>query len=317
MTTESFVVPPALAGERLDRALALLTGDARADVGRAVAAGKVTIGGAPALVRSRRLKAGELIALVVTAPEASVEAAPGAQAEIAFEVVYDDDDVIVVDKPVGLVVHPGAGVHETTLVSGLLHRYPELSGLPAAGCGSPERPGIVHRLDKETSGLLVVARSERAYRSLSAQLAARTMSRTYHALALGSLQAADGVVDAPIGRSPRHPTKMAVDAAGREARTSYHVLRRFSKPLAATELQLALETGRTHQIRVHLSAIGHPVLGDRRYGGSRASSGVTRLMLHAERLAFDAPWQAAAGGGHLEFEAPPPPEFSTSLARFS
>lgn len=316
MATESFSVPASLAGERLDRALALLTGDARAEVGRVITTGGVTIDGTPVVSRSRRLREGELIAVTVTAPAARPVVA-AASASVAFEVLYADDDVIVVDKPVGLVVHPGAGVHETTLVAGLLQRYPELSRLPLSGCGTVDRPGIVHRLDKETSGLLVVARSERAYRSLTAQLAARSVSRTYHALALGDVRAGDGVVDAPIGRSLRDPTKMAVAPSGRAARTSYHVLRRFSHPLPATELQLRLETGRTHQIRVHLSAIGHPVLGDRRYGGARQTSGVTRLMLHAERLAFSTPWCEPGGGDHLEFEAPPPLEFRASLARFS
>jgi 23S rRNA pseudouridine1911/1915/1917 synthase len=232
---------------------------------------------------------------------------------VSFEVVYADDDVIVVNKPAGLVTHPGAGVHVTTLVGGLLERYPELAGLPAEGCGSPERPGIVHRLDKETSGLLVVARSPRAYRALTEQLAARTAKRTYLALALGSLRSARGVVDAPIGRSPRDPTKMAVANAGRQARTSYAVLRRFSQPLEATELELQLETGRTHQIRVHLSAIGHPVLGDVRYGGARRSSGVKRLMLHAVRLAFSAPGSSEL----LEFTAPPPEDYLSSVSGFS
>lgn len=314
MTTESFVVPSALAGERLDRALALLTARPRADVSRAIATGGVTISGEPALQRSRHLKEAELVSVVmerlgVAVPGASA-AAPG---EVALQIIYDDDDVIVVNKPAGLVTHPGAGVHATTLVAGLLERYPELASLPEQGRGSAQRPGIVHRLDKETSGLLVVARSQRAYESLTQQLAARTAKRTYLALALGSMQAARGVVDAPIGRSSRDPTKMAVASTGREARTSYTVLRRFCEPLRATELELHLETGRTHQIRVHLAAIGHPVLGDARYGGSRRSSGVNRLMLHAMRLGFVGP----GSGKALEFEAQPPEEYLASVQRFS
>lgn len=314
MTTESLVVPAALAGERLDRALALLTGHARADIGRAIDAGGVTIAGEPVTQRSRRLKQGERVTvalerLVVESTDA-VAAAPG---EVGFDVVYADDDVLVVNKPVGLVTHPGAGVHATTLVGGLLERYPELADLPTQGCGTSDRPGIVHRLDKETSGLLVVARSPRAYRSLTEQLAARTAKRTYLALALGTLGAAHGVIDAPIGRSGRDPTRMAVANAGRAARTSYTVLRRFTEPLEATELELRLETGRTHQIRVHLAAIGHPVLGDGRYGGARRSSGVTRLMLHALRLGFVAP----GSGEPLEFEMPPPEEYVVSVGRFT
>jgi 23S rRNA pseudouridine1911/1915/1917 synthase len=314
VTTESFVVPAALAGERLDRALALLTGRPRADIGRAIAAGGVTIAGEPAQQRSRHLKAGEHISVVIEQlADVIVEAVAAGHGEVAFEVVYEDADVIVVNKPVGLVTHPGAGVHASTLVGGLLDRYPELAQLPLQGCGSPERPGIVHRLDKETSGLLVVARSPRAYRSLTEQLAARTAKRTYLALALGTLGAAHGVIDAPIGRSGRDPTRMAVANAGRAARTSYTVLRRFTEPLEATELELRLETGRTHQIRVHLAAIGHPVLGDGRYGGARRSSGVTRLMLHALRLGFVAP----GSGEPLEFEMPPPEEYVVSVGRFT
>jgi 23S rRNA pseudouridine1911/1915/1917 synthase len=313
MSVETLTVPAALAGERLDRSLSLLTGRPRADIGRLIDAGGVSLGGVPVTQRSRRLKVGDVIAvifeqLVVDVP-AAVAAIPGA---VRFDVVYSDDDIIVVNKPAGLVTHPGAGVHEGTLVAGLLERFPELALLPAQGCGSPERPGIVHRLDKDTSGLLVVARSSRAYRSLTEQLAARTAKRTYLALALGTLRAAEGVVDAPIGRSPRDPTKMAVAGSGREARTSYRVVRRFTEPLPATELELRLETGRTHQIRVHLAAIGHPVLGDGRYGGSRRSSGVRRMMLHAIRLAISAP----ESGAPLEFEAPVPADYLASIGPF-
>jgi 23S rRNA pseudouridine1911/1915/1917 synthase len=311
---ETLVVPAALAGERLDRSLALLTGRPRADIGRLIDSGGVSVGGDFVRRRSRRLAEGDLVAVALeeraTEEPQAVAAAPG---EVRFEVVYSDEDLIVVNKPVGLVTHPGAGVRVGTLVAGLLERFPELAGLPAQGCGSAERPGIVHRLDKDTSGLLVVARSPRAYRSLSEQLAARTAKRTYVALTLGAFGAATGVVDAPIGRSSRDPTKMAVAGTGRKARTSYRVLRRFSAPLAATELELGLETGRTHQIRVHMAAIGHPVLGDSRYGGTRRSSGVQRMMLHAVRLEFLAP----DNGGTLQFEAPPPDDYVASVGRFS
>jgi 23S rRNA pseudouridine1911/1915/1917 synthase len=311
---ETFVVPAALAGERLDRSLAFLTGRPRADIGRLVDSGAVSVGGTVVTRRSRRLVEGDLVlvALEERAVEkpAAVAALPG---EVNFEIVYSDGDVIVVNKPVGLVTHPGAGVHVRTLVGGLLERFPELAELPKQGWGSPERPGIVHRLDKDTSGLLVVARSPLAYQSLTEQLAARTAKRTYLALALGTFGATNGVVDAPIGRSSRDPTKMAVAGSGREARTSYRVMRRFSEPLPATELELRLETGRTHQIRVHLAAISHPVLGDTRYGGGRRSSGVRRMMLHAVRLGFLSP----ANGAVLEFEAPPPEDYVASIGGFS
>ena len=157
-------------------------------------------------------------------------------------------------------------------MSGLLARYPDLAELAGAGVCDPDRPGIVQRLDRGTSGLLVVARTERAYRSLTAQLAARTVERRYQALVTGSVAEDRGVVEAPIGRSARTPTKMAVSAGGRPATTAYRVLGRYHEPLEATLLELALETGRTHQIRVHLAAIGHPVVGDDRYG-ARAPAG--------------------------------------------
>lgn len=313
VTVETVVVPAALAGERLDRSLALLTGRPRADVGRLIDAGGVSVGGSFVTQRSRRLKEGDLIAVAFEAlPPEEPAAVAAARGEVSFEVVYCDDDVIVVNKPVGLVTHPGAGVRAGTLVAGLLERYPELARLPAQGFGAAERPGIVHRLDKDTSGLLVVARSPEAFRSLTAQLAERTAKRTYLALALGILRSAEGIVDAPIGRSSRDPTRMAVAGKGREARTSYRVLRRFSEPVEATELELRLETGRTHQIRVHLAAIGHPVLGDARYGGTRRSSGVRRMMLHAVRLAFRSP----ATGEEVQFEALPPEDYVRSIEAF-
>jgi 23S rRNA pseudouridine1911/1915/1917 synthase len=308
------VVPAALAGERVDRAVAMLAEITRAEATQLVDSGAVALNGTQVAQRSRRLREGDVLdvelgRLVVPAATAS----PAADPAVPFEIVHEDADVIVVDKPVGVVTHPGAGNTDGTLVGGLLARYPELAELPAHGYGTAERPGIVHRLDKETSGLLVVARSERAYRSLVAQLAERTMGRTYLAVVTGELGAAEGVIDAPIGRSGRHRTKMAVSATGRFARTGYRVLRRFSKPVVATEVELRLETGRTHQIRVHLAAIGHPVLGDRRYGGTRGSSGVRRLMLHAATLTFDHP---SGEGERVTYRSEPPAEFSEALAGF-
>ncbi len=314
MKVEKIEVPAALTGERLDRCLSLVTGRTRAYVGRLIDSGHVSIGGSVVTQRSHRLKQGDALSWTAAfaAPElVELEAAP--PGDVDFEVVHEDDNVIVVNKPVGLVTHPGAGQQHGTLVEGLLHRYPELSRLPAQGCGSPERPGIVHRLDKATSGLLVVARTPLAYESLTRQLAERTAKRTYLALVIGPVRSNQGLVDAPIGRSTKDPTKMAVAVGGREARTSYKVLRRFTDPIEATELELQLETGRTHQIRVHLAAIGHPVLGDPRYGGSRGSSGVGRLMLHATRLGFLDP----ATGEPREFVVPPPASYVEAISRFS
>ena len=218
----------------------------------------------------------------------------------------------MVDKPAGLVVHPGAGHRDGTLVNGLLARYPDL-GHVAGEVGSDEtRPGIVHRLDRGTSGLLVVARTSGAYRSLVDQLADRRVSRGYRALVLGTMDAEAGVVDAPIGRSVSSPTRMAVSRKGKEARTHYQVERRFGHPAAATLLGVALETGRTHQIRVHLAAIGHPVAGDDVYGRGRslAGSALTRPFLHAASLAFEHP----STGQRVAFESPLPEDLSLQLA---
>ncbi|HVX22912.1 MAG TPA: RluA family pseudouridine synthase [Acidimicrobiales bacterium] len=281
-------VPAVLDGVRVDRAVALLYDLSRSAAADLVAAGRVVVDGRPVTTRSAPLAAGA--ALAVDLPPAD-DGRPVAEPGVAFEVVHADDQVVVVDKPAGLVVHPGAGHAGGTLVSGLLARFPDL-----AAVGDPARPGIVHRLDRGTSGLLVVARTDLAYQSLAGQLAARTVGRRYLALATGQLADDQGVVDAPIGRSTRTPTKMAVTAHGRPARTGYRVLRRFDALPGvgqATLLALTLETGRTHQIRVHLAAIGHPVVGDDRYGTGTDRLAPGRLFLHAARLGFEHPGTAA------------------------
>jgi 23S rRNA pseudouridine1911/1915/1917 synthase len=308
-------IPAALSGERVDRVVALLSGRTRAQVAKLIAAGGVRLGNITVSAGSRRVQAGELLetdlGLLAEAERAVAHAA--APGEVPFRVVHADSAVIVVDKPAGVVVHPDAAHRSGTLVAGLLASYPELVRLPELGCGEPDRPGIVHRLDKDTSGLLVVARSANAYRSLTAQLAARTMSRTYLALACGALGAESGVVDAPIGRSLRDPTRMTVAVGGRAARTHYRVLARFVQPLEASFLELRLETGRTHQIRVHLAAIGHPVVGDARYRGDRRRSGCARPFLHAAGLAFVNP----ASGREVSFTSPLPADLVAVLERFS
>ena len=195
---------------------------------------------------------------------------------VPIVVVYEDDDLVVVDKPAGLVVHPGAGHRDGTLVNGLLARY------DLAAVGEPARPGIVHRLDRETSGLLVVARTPAAYDGLVRALAAHEVERRYDAVVVGAPESTHGTVDAPIGRSVRNPTRMAVRTGGREARTHYEVVDRYDD---TARLAVSLETGRTHQIRVHLAAIGHPVLGDPVYG--RTDPRIARPFLHAAELAFD------------------------------
>ncbi|HEX7167994.1 MAG TPA: RluA family pseudouridine synthase [Acidimicrobiales bacterium] len=274
-------IPAALAGERVDRVVALLTGLTRGEVAELVDAGAVRIGGTAVVKPSRRLTLGDIVEVDV--PDPRVAQPPQPDASIALEIVYADEEVIVVDKQAGLVVHPGAGNREGTLVHALLARFPDLAALDT---GDPTRPGVVHRLDAGTSGLLVVARTNESYDSLVAQLSARTVERVYRALVLGHVEPAAGLIDAPIGRSTGDPTRMAVVSGGREARTSYDVVAALTNPVAASELTCKLETGRTHQIRVHLSAIGHPVVGDERYHGARPAIPLDRPFLHAEALAF-------------------------------
>jgi 23S rRNA pseudouridine1911/1915/1917 synthase len=286
-------VPAALDGLRLDRVVALLTGLSRAEVGRLVDEGAVTLDGRVERLRRRSVRAGQRLAAAVPAGHRG----PLADPTVPVVVVYEDDHVVVVDKPAGLVVHHGAGRRGGTLVDGLLARYPELADLPHRDAEAAARPGIVHRLDKDTSGLLVVARSPLALRALAAQFTHHRASRRYVALVDGSPDAASGVVDAPVGRSARQPTKMAVVAGGRDARTHYDVLRRSEHPLAVTLVRLDLETGRTHQIRVHMAAIGHPVVGDTRYASPatvarhRTVLGVHRQQLHAAELRIVHPTQ--------------------------
>jgi 23S rRNA pseudouridine1911/1915/1917 synthase len=220
--------------------------------------------------------------------------------------VHEDDDLLVLDKPAGLVVHPGAGRATGTLVHGLLAAYPEVAGVGS----DPSRPGIVHRLDKGTSGLLLVARTQRAYEALVAALSAREVHRRYRALVWGHVAAASGLIDAPIGRSTREPTRMSVDVRGKEARTRYDVLRHATEPVEVTELACTLETGRTHQIRVHLRSIGHPVVGDARYGGNRQSLPLDRPFLHAAGLDLAHP----VTGQALSFESPLPPDLQAVLS---
>jgi 23S rRNA pseudouridine1911/1915/1917 synthase len=279
LVAEEFAVPEALAGERLDRAVALLTGWTRSEVQALVESGAVLLGG-ERVAKSRRLATDDVIEVL---SEPAVAGLPAPDPSIPVVVRHEDDDVVVIAKPAGIVVHPGAGHPDGTLVNGLLARYPEI-----AGVGDPARPGIVHRLDRDTSGLLVIARTGRAYEALVEMLAAHDVERRYVALVWGVPEAARGVIDAPIGRSVRRPTRMSVREGGRVARTGYEVMSTYRDPEVAL-LACRLETGRTHQIRVHLQAIGHPVVGDAAYGGSRAALVLDRPFLHAGGLAFAHP----------------------------
>ena len=298
---EPIVVPAALAGDRVDRAVSLLTGWPRTAVQDLVDRDAVLVDGRP-VAKSHRLTEGATIELLA---EPEPDAPPGPDASVEVDVRFEDADVLVVAKPAGLVVHPGAGHDDGTLVNGLLARYPEI-----AGVGEPMRPGIVHRLDRDTSGLMLVARSQRAYGACVAQLAARTVDRRYVALVWGHLGSPRGMIDAPIGRSSSRRTRMAIRDEGKPARTEYDVLETFPAP-ASTLLECRLETGRTHQIRVHLAAIGHPVVGDATYGGARDPIVVGRPFLHARDLAFDHP----VHGERLSFHEPLPADLEVVLDR--
>lgn len=271
-------VAPAAAGARLDRWLA----DAVPDLSRArlqalIDAGRVRVDGA---VRKAayRVHGGEAVEVEVPPPPPETLEPES----IALRVVYEDEHLLVVDKPAGMVVHPGAGHARGTLVAAVLAHAPA-----TAGVGGPRRPGVVHRLDKGTSGLLVIAKTPTAYASLTSQLAARRVTRRYLAVVHGRIGLAQGVVDAPIGRDPRHRQRMAIRPLGKGKRavTRYRVLERFPQ---FTYVELRLETGRTHQIRVHMSSLGHPVAGDETYGRakSRRPAASGGLALHAAELGF-------------------------------
>jgi 23S rRNA pseudouridine1911/1915/1917 synthase len=299
-------VPEALAGRRLDQAAAALLPEfSRSRLRAWIDAGALTLSGQVVKPRAR-LKGGEELELT-TELTAADEVGPE---PIPLTVVHADEALLVVDKPAGLVVHPGAGNRSGTLQNALLHRYPELHPLP--------RAGLVHRLDKDTSGLLLIARTLSSQAALAAALARRAIRRTYQAICQGVLTGG-GTVDAPVGRHRRERTKMAVVTGGRAARTRYRVVERFR---AQTHCELELETGRTHQIRVHMAHINAPLLGDPIYGGRpklppspsdelvAALQSFKRQALHASRLRLTHPTTGAA----LDFTSPLPADFAALLA---
>ncbi|MGE0456557.1 MAG: RluA family pseudouridine synthase [Vicinamibacteria bacterium] len=294
---------------RLDRFLAAAVPRlSRSRIQSLIEAGHVALDGAAARA-SARLRAGQQVLL--HEPEAE-PAEPLAEA-LPLRVIHEDEDVLVVDKPAGLVVHPGAGAASGTLVNALLHHVKDLRGV-----GGVLRPGIVHRLDKGTSGLLVVAKHDLALRELQRQFAAREVEKEYRAVVLGVPRRAQGEIDAPIGRDPVHRQRMSVKAPrGREARSSYRVLEAFD---ACALLAVRIHSGRTHQIRVHLASLGHPVAGDATYGGRRppacrsaaaraAIEALARPALHAASLAFDHPRTRE----RLRFESPLPEDLEALL----
>ena len=300
------IVSVADAGQRLDRWLAARLPElSRARLQTLIEGGRVTVGGR-ARKAAYRVRAGERVEAEIPPAEAQ-ELRPEA---LPLEVVYEDDAVLVVNKPAGMVVHPGAGHAGGTLAAAVLAHAPE-----TARVGGQRRPGIVHRLDKGTSGLLVVAKTRPAYDSLVAQLAARTVARRYLVVVHGLPTPSDGVIDAPIGRHPRDRVRMAVrpPGQGKRAVTRYRVLERFPA-VPAAYLEARLETGRTHQIRVHLAARGHPVLGDDTYRPRslpRPDLDPEGLALHAAELGFVHPLT----GEPVAFAVAPPPRMARVLAR--
>jgi 23S rRNA pseudouridine1911/1915/1917 synthase len=296
-------IPAALGGERLDRIVSLLTDISRSDAAAVVADGGATIDGAVSTSGKVRVTVGQVVEIDTSKiPQRQI---PVADESIAIDVVHADADVIVVDKPAGLVVHPGHGHPDGTLVNAVLARYPEV-----AAVGDPMRPGIVHRLDVGTSGLMVVARSPVAYDTLVAALAARRVTRAYQTLVWGHPESLNGLIDAPIGRDHKDPLRMAVVIDGKPARTRYRTITRFTRPTDLSHLECHLESGRTHQIRVHLAAAGHPVVGDGTYGGTRSAVSSPRPFLHAATLAFRHP----VTGETLTFESPLPADLVEVLS---
>jgi 23S rRNA pseudouridine1911/1915/1917 synthase len=309
------VVEPDAAGARLDRWLAgRLTELSRVRVQSLIAEGRVRVNG-QTVKAAHRVQPGERVEAVIPPP-----AREGLLPEdVPLRIVHEDEHVLVVDKPAGMVTHPGAGRIDGTLAAAALAHVPTM-----AGVGSARRPGVVHRLDKGTSGLIVLARTQTAYDSLTAQLARRTVSRRYLALAQGAPRRAEGVIDAPIGRDPRSRVRMAIvpEGRGKRAVTHYRVLERFGTgPGAVTLIECRLETGRTHQIRVHLASLGHPLLGDATYRGRRAAPGgdpaLTALVdaldgvaLHAVGLAFTHP----VTGAPMAFACPLPDRIERILS---
>ena len=289
-------------GLRLDAFLAEAAEElSRARAQKLIAEGLVLLGD-KAVEKSRKVKAGECYTLLLPEVEEEIEAKPQ---DIPLDVVYEDEDVIVVNKPTGMVVHPAPGHAEGTLVNALLyHCAGTLSGI-----GGEKRPGIVHRIDKDTSGLIIAAKNDTAHRSLAAQLKDHTLARTYECIVVGNIRDDAGTVNAPIGRHPTDRKRMAVtEKHSREAVTHYEVIARYQ---GYTHLRCRLETGRTHQIRVHLAYIGHPIWGDTVYGAKTPVKGLTGQCLHAVGLTFLHPRTQK----RITLSCPLPEEFTEALRK--
>jgi 23S rRNA pseudouridine1911/1915/1917 synthase len=302
-SAERFVlVPEGLDGERLDAALARMFGLSRSRAAELIGAGQVLLDGQPA-AKSDRVLAGSPLSVTLP-PQAAPAPAPKPEPVPGLAVVYEDDDIVVVDKPRGVAAHPTPGWTGPTVLGGLL-----AAGHRVATSGAAERQGIVHRLDANTTGLMVVAKSESAYSVLKQAFRDRTVSKTYHALAQGHPDPLRGTIDAPIGRHPSGDGRFAVVADGRPSVTHYDTMEAFR---AASLVSVGLETGRTHQIRVHMAALRHPCCGDLLYGADpvlAAHLGLTRQWLHAVTLSFEHP----SDGRRVEFDSPYPEDLQHAL----
>ena len=291
------------AGERIDAFLASKLHDVtRSWLQKLIEAGNVSVEGREKLAKNYKLHAGDRLTVELPEPE-TLDVLPE---NIPLDIVYEDEYLLVVNKPSGMVVHPAVGNHTGTLVNAVMfHCGDQLSSINGV-----VRPGIVHRIDKDTSGLLVIAKTDAAHRGLAEQFAVHSIKRAYRAVVYNNIKEDDGRADAPIGRNPKDRLKMAVVSAdkGRRAVTNYHVIERSGK---FTYVECRLETGRTHQIRVHMAYIGHPLLGDPLYGPRKGMSGVTGQVLHAKELGFVHP----ITGEYMEFDSELPPEFVKALKK--
>ena len=292
-------------GERVDRVIAFFSGLSRSKVSDLISKRLILRNGIPIKKGSEIVHTNDEISMPNLVDEAVEEIA--SDESINFEVVFEDDSVIVVSKPSGLIVHPGSGIANGTLVNGLAAQFPDLREI-----GDPSRLGLVHRLDKGTSGLLIVARTPEALDNLKFQMQERHVHRQYFAIVAGHVESNKGVVDAPLGRDPKNPLKRAVINSGKYARTHYEIDQKYESPFKVSMLNCRLETGRTHQIRVHLAAIGHPVLGDELYGGRTSFNIENRLALHAKMLTFLHPKTKNL----MNFESPLPAELTSMKDTF-
>ena len=291
-----------MSGKRLDSVLAgMMPEYSRSFIQKLFENGSITVGGDPCSEKKRKAAAGDIVEITIPQPEWLEVGAEN----IPLDIVYEDDELLVVDKPAGMVVHPAPGNHSGTLVNALMYHC----GDALSSINGVIRPGIVHRIDKDTSGLLMVAKTDRAHNALSAQLAQHTITRRYKAIVYSNIKEDEGTVDKPIGRDPGNRLRNAVVYTNsKNAVTHYRVLERFG---GFTLVEAVLETGRTHQIRVHMAYIRHPLLGDTLYGPAKNRYGAKRQMLHAGVLGFVHP----ATGGYMEFSSPLPQDFEDVLAK--